>query len=631
MALPDIQVYLNAYENISPADMNALSGLAFEIQKTFVNTFISTTACRFKGLVPTFSTLGTNRSVDFSAGLALYVLPVDDGLTSGALFYSGARTFSVPVPALSTRTDSFDISYQEVLGSSRSDGGTEARNLINADGTITPDAQMHTRKRSSYTLSYIDGSDTKDLGAGPGNPAPGTLRLFTLTITPAGVMTSVYLMPSIWENQTWPRLSYNNPNGQYDLMDGLAAIRCQLKNILGSSNWFDAPAASLQDLLHTPRVYSGGLATGDGAHYSVTCSDYYLVTGNTISFLADYPNTGASTMSINGGTFYPIVDSAGNALIPGSLQHYEMCQVIWTGSTYQMVSGTPATMYWGSTDTSTTPNTVTLTVNNFPADGQVRPGTVVTFIINNTVTGPTTVAFNGSATTYALNDSANAHLSNGGLISGTIYQIVYNGTGYQLMASGVSTVGSYFNNQYVIRTTAGSWTFTPNSYYVTIDLISAGGGGAYGAGGYGGGSGAWSRIVIPVAPGVPCTYSVGGGGLSGTSGAPAGLQGGTTSFTTGTHTYAITGGLGGDTVGPGAGGTDVYLMLPNAMKGTAESGSFCLGYSYGSAGSGTSGGLQIYANGPNGHTYSPPVLPSQWCDGGSGGNNGKDGAIIIYS
>src|SRR5882724_6367812 len=250
MSLPDIQVYFNPNENISSQDVVLISNLAFKIHKTFVANAISTYSCRFKGLLPTFPTPGGSPTCVISSGLAFFILPPpstnDPNGYSGAIF-SGGQTFGFTPPISTTRTDSIDITYAEALGASGGVGNFDPRDMIDSGGTITPNVPNHTRKISTYTMTHIQDSDTTNLGAGVGNPAPGTIRLVTFTVTTGGVCAVVPgaydnqhgLLPSIWENQAWPTGSPNIAEQSKSLIDSLSSMRYQLNAIIGNTNWFD--------------------------------------------------------------------------------------------------------------------------------------------------------------------------------------------------------------------------------------------------------------------------------------------------------------------------------------------------------------------------------------------------------
>ena len=84
-----------------------------------------------------------------------------------------------------------------------------------------------------------------------------------------------------------------------------------------------------------------------------------------------------------------------------------------------------------------------------------------------------------------------------------------------------------------------------NAIEIIMQAAGAGGGGNTGSGG---GSGEYMRRTFPIGPGVAYSGTV---GAAGTSSASVGTAGGDTTFSDGTTTYTVKGGLPGNTTSAG--------------------------------------------------------------------------------
>lgn len=100
----------------------------------------------------------------------------------------------------------------------------------------------------------------------------------------------------------------------------------------------------------------------------------------------------------------------------------------------------------------------------------------------------------------------------------------------------------------IVLTSGTSWTVPAGVRKVVGYVEGASGGGMYttstGSTGAGGGG---VKFLADVTPGDVCTYSIGAGGLGGTSGSPAGGDAGATSITINGKTYTASGGMGATT------------------------------------------------------------------------------------
>lgn len=270
---------------------------------------------------------------------------------------------------------------------------------------------------------------------------------------------------------------------------------------------------------------------------------------------------------------------------------------------------------WGGTGGGTA---AAITISLTPAITAYATGQGFAFISgNNSVTGGTTININGVGTT------AIKKVTSGGLSpidvndmkSGNVYQIIYDGTQFQLVNS--SAPISYVS--YI--STTGSQTFTTpknssSSTVYKITLVGGGAGGDTGAsGGGGGGSGAsiiWyvsgltantgyttvigtggaaaSNGVATTFAALSCTMTAGGGNagagaVGGNGGAPSTSGGSPTNYilcygNSATHgissTLAGTGAgsiLGGGRAGAGAGNTNGGAGLNYGSGGGGATGS----------------------------------------------------------
>ena len=168
--------------------------------------------------------------------------------------------------------------------------------------------------------------------------------------------------------------------------------------------------------------------------------------------------------------------------------------------------------------------------------------------------GSLTMNINGlGAKNIRIYDSTGAKLTPATLPAGFICSLTYDGT--DLVISGqlpfppvLPTRGwSYY-------TTNGTFTVPAQVTSVKVTCLAGGGGGSYdtGGGSYAGGRGGVAVNYISVTPGLTYDISVGAGGLGGTNISPNGQAGGSSSF--GVSLVLATGGQGGTTTGPGAGG-----------------------------------------------------------------------------
>jgi hypothetical protein len=300
------------------------------------------------------------------------------------------------------------------------------------------------------------------------------------------------------------------------------------------------------------------------------------------------------------------------------------------------IGSTPATLQYAVNQTI---NTLTI-----PANIQLQPvnGAVITVNSGKTLTinGP----FSAPPTTTCFTGAGIISINNGGPT-------------YAAWGGGV--VNSRTGNLIALRvlTTSGTYTPTPGTTLIIVEMIGGGGGGGgttalsgYSAAGAGGTAGGYAKWVYLGSPPAAIAYTIGAGGAGGVSGA-TGATGGYTSFDS--PTVSGGGGGGGMVYGatPGqaqsAGPTaDSYLNFLMIFMTVAEvqpgmSGNPGIRVSGGSVWSGSGGNSQFGAGGKSVVFTDANGAPGVGCgSGGAGavasgatnrtGGAGKSGIIYVW-
>lgn len=220
--------------------------------------------------------------------------------------------------------------------------------------------------------------------------------------------------------------------------------------------------------------------------------------------------------------------------------------------------------------------------------------------------------------------------------------------------------GANVNVITITATGGGTYTATPGTKAILVQLVGGGGGGGGVASpgsttsniGGGGGGGAFAQKYLSTAFS-PCTYSVGAGGAGGPAGNNAGSNGGDTTFTTPTPVTITAGGGQGN--GRNGNFTPPFLYAYGIKGGSATGGDinedggtgsvpFCLNTANNSGGS---GGPSHFSTGTptnsmgGANSSQAGTAGSGYGGGGSGavangsgiaraGGQGSDGLIVIY-
>jgi hypothetical protein len=212
------------------------------------------------------------------------------------------------------------------------------------------------------------------------------------------------------------------------------------------------------------------------------------------------------------------------------------------------------------------------------ADGKLyteHTGGVVKEII------PSTVA-NGGITTAKIADAnvTGAKLENSGVTAGTygsasaIPAITVDAKGRITSASTNSFSSSYVGNRAQLFTSSGTFTIPTGVTALKVTVIGGGGGGHRGYDVGGGGGGTSTKWYTGLTPGNTITVTVGAGGATQNSGNNNGVNGGTTSISSGSQSISgisATGGLSGGNTSSGF-GTQGYGLGGRGSSGDLNGG-----------------------------------------------------------
>jgi len=279
---------------------------------------------------------------------------------------------------------------------------------------------------------------------------------------------------------------------------------------------------------------------------------------------------------------------------------------------------------------------ITLTVPGIASFADIV-GVPIRFVVaSNSINGGTTVTVGGLAAEPLTRGDKTA-VQAGDLLAGSIAEIMWDGTEYQIEWVGLQTSFLPASN---VQTFSSSTTWTPPAGVFLVKQAQVWGSGG-GGGGVSGSSqaacagtpGGYASGPIRVTPGTGVTITIGAGGAGGTSGGGTGGNGATSSIGgAGTdHTISATGGVGGP---PGGGGNapsgGQCGQSPNPVGGTGSGGA--INYTGGSAANGYNfGGTYVGSPGlgaPLGGSTTPLSNFTGFdgsSPGGAGGGAGGSG------
>jgi hypothetical protein len=384
-----------------------------------------------------------------------------------------------------------------------------------------------------------------------------------------------------------------------------------------------------------------------------------LPVGFPVRVKAAHANTGPSTLSVNGSVAVAIHHLDGSALQAGDIPAGGVVCVVWDGAAWQYLppglsaAAMQAQLGNYAVDTGAV-NAVAVTLS--PAPSALTAGLAIRVKVAAANTGPATLNVNGLGA-VAIKYPGGAALAAGSLQAGGVYELVYDGAVFQMLAF-VAGGG------YQIISGNTTWTVPAGVTSVRVLCLSGapGAGQGYPNSSYGSSSGNFAVGTFAVTPGQVISCTVGAGGLGGTNAGNA-TVGGTTSFgallsvasgaissPSGPGTGAALGGapfvttagaiintaslslftrlsisagvagFGGAPANYGGGGGAGGLILPgvvNPSGGTGTSGNIggtninpgTGGSGYGAGGGGGPNGSSYYGYGGNG---APGVIVVEW-------------------
>lgn len=212
----------------------------------------------------------------------------------------------------------------------------------------------------------------------------------------------------------------------------------------------DVTLYTLDNLLYgfdDTTVLYGGVSTGaaNAQVVSVPATVTSYANGQTVSFVAGFTNTGATTLQFNSLSATNLVKGpTPSSLQAGDLIAGQLYTATYHGGTFRLqdypsVADIQRSRYLLATGVS---GTNTITANLTPAPSSYETGMVVQFVVANTNTGATTLNLNslGAKTVQ----KQGAALTGGEFVAGQSVQLFYDGTNFQALSSnvGVGTVAA---------------------------------------------------------------------------------------------------------------------------------------------------------------------------------------------
>lgn len=293
---------------------------------------------------------------------------------------------------------------------------------------------------------------------------------------------------------------------------------------------------------------------------------------------------------------------------------------------------------WLYAEAAGSANVLTATLSPVPAS--LVAGMAVHIKVSSSNTGAATLNVNGLGAKPIIKSGGGA-VTAGDLTASRVAELIYDGTSWQLLSPSLCLIGV----QTISAAGTTTYTPTPGTRYVVVEMVGAGGGGggsdATTSGqvciGMGGGAGAFARGRFYVDfSGIAVTV-----GRGGTGGGQAGANGGTTSFGPlmsapggigGKVTAAFTppGGVGDTSTSPAPSGGNM-LQAPGrgappviAVTNTTALPPFGADSIYGPGGGNGGQGIAAGSGGGGAMSGSPQVG-----DDPQNGGNGADGLILI--
>lgn len=232
----------------------------------------------------------------------------------------------------------------------------------------------------------------------------------------------------------------------------------------------------------------GGVDTGSTNAYilNFTANFSAYTDGIVIYWIPSHNNTGASTLNVNGLGMVNITNQNGSALQANQLVANQTATIMYEGGAFLLLSSGNVSftwLYYGGTDTGTA-NAYVLTIPL--AFNSYVNGIEIDWIPAHTNTGASTMDVNGLGIVN-INNADGSALAAGELIAGVITKIIYQGSGFVLLASSTSgtftgtltgvasgavTVAYWINNR-VCTLRAGNIVSTSTSTALTMTGLPA--------------------------------------------------------------------------------------------------------------------------------------------------------------
>jgi hypothetical protein len=179
-------------------------------------------------------------------------------------------------------------------------------------------------------------------------------------------------------------------------------------------------------------------STGSANAYVLTLSPALAahITGKEISFKANFTNTGAATININGLGVVALKKLGSLALEANDIISGQIYTISYDGTYYQLLNFSSDKRYSSATGSS---NAYVLTLS--PALTDHVAGREISFKANFANTGAATININGLGA-VALKKNGSSALEANDILSGQIVTIAYDGTNYQLTSPVVAVFTS---------------------------------------------------------------------------------------------------------------------------------------------------------------------------------------------
>jgi hypothetical protein len=406
--------------------------------------------------------------------------------------------------------------------------------------------------------------------------------------------------------------------------------------------------------------FYGNVSTGtNSVAITVAPNTFTLTQGYQVSFTVGGTNTGAATLTVNGGAttnFFRATPTGPVVMTGGELVAGNRVLAEYDGTQWQLLTQTAQVGGYGPLTTlasAATTDLGTVPSHNIQITGSVA---ITSFGASAVATYPVyRIEFASSGA--VLTQSASLALTTGAnitVVAGDTAVMLYSGSGNWFMLSYNRASGyplsTLLTTPTVQRFTSGSATYTPSAGTVRIKVRMVGGGGGGGGGGNGSPGvgttgntttfGSWT--AVGGGAGATQNSSGGAGGTGGANGTgtlvarfPGGSGGGGGNGDTNAHTLSSPGGNsafggGGGVAGAGVAAAGGAGSTNTGGGGAGGGGNSAGGASFGLGGGGGSGEyVEFYVAAPAGTSYTVGGTASGGAAGTGPANAGGAGAAGI--